>query len=195
LVVAGNAAARTALIDENMVLVVLKADSLIKQVPSISYLRDDLISAGYIGLVIAVNKVAQGRMTNARGLNCYLGRCVRREMLELLPHERPIHVPKRSSAVARNPASVSWNVQPIEIPVVVNTLPDGLQTDSPTAAVELRDIFAVCCKSDRERECLRLREEGYTFVEIGEHLGIGKSLAQRIFTRLRARIYSHLEKP
>ena len=61
-VVAGDAAAREAMIVNNLGLVVVKADSLIRQMPSVAYLRDDLVSAGYIGLVRAVNKVPTGRV-------------------------------------------------------------------------------------------------------------------------------------
>ena len=192
-VVAGDAAARCAMIEENLALVVLKADSLIRRVPSLSYLRDDLIGAGEVGLVIAVNKVARGKVRRVRAVNRYLGRCILREMMELLPHERPIHVPKRSNAAARNPQSVSWNVRPIDIPVVLNALSDTLETYSQQTAIALRDIFAVCCKSDSDRECLRLREEGYTFIEIAARLGIGKTQAQEKLSQLRIRIYAHLE--
>ncbi len=40
-VVAGDAAARDAMIEGNMALVVVKADSLIRQMPSVAYLRDE----------------------------------------------------------------------------------------------------------------------------------------------------------
>ena len=50
-VVAGDAAAREAMILNNLGLVATKANALICQVPGVAYLRDDLVSAGNIGLV------------------------------------------------------------------------------------------------------------------------------------------------
>ncbi len=61
------------------------------------------------------------------------------------------------------------------------------------AVVDLRDIIDACCRSDAQRECLRLREEGYTFQEIAARLGISKTHAQRLFNRLRNEILSRWE--
>jgi RNA polymerase sigma factor (sigma-70 family) len=191
-VVAGDAAARDAMIEGNMALVVVKADALIRQMPSVAYLRDDLVSAGCIGLVKAINKLPSGRI-RMEALNSWIGRCVTREMLQLLPHERTIHVPWVSSHAARNPETVPWNVQPIQAPVVVNVFPETLHMHSPLAAIDLRDIFSACCQSHAERECLRLRVEGYTFKEIGARLGISKTHAHRLFNRLRNEILSQWE--
>ena len=45
-VLAGDAAAREAMILNNLGLVVVKADSLIRQTPALAYLRDDLVAQG-----------------------------------------------------------------------------------------------------------------------------------------------------
>jgi RNA polymerase sigma factor (sigma-70 family) len=191
-VVAGDTAARDAMIEGNMALVAVKADALIRQMPSVAYLRDDLVSAGYVGLVKAINKLPSGRV-RMEALNSWIGRCVAHEMLQLLPYERTIHVPRVSSHAARNPDTVPWNARPIQTPAVANVFPETLQTHSPLAAMELRDTFRACCQSDAERECLRLREEGYTLEEIGDRLGISKAQAHRLFNRLRNEILSQLE--
>ncbi len=180
-VLAGDAAAREAMIVNNVGLVIVKAGSLIRQMPSVAYLRDDLVSAGYIGLVRAVNKVPTGRV-RMKALNAWIGRCVTKEMRDLLPRERSIHIPRESSRLARN------HNRPIEVPTVFNVIPETLETHSELAVVELRDIFDACCKSETERKCLRLREAGYTFQEIGTRLNISKSLAQKMFRNLQERI-------
>ena len=74
-VVAGDAAAREAMILNNLGLVVTKANALICQVPGVAYLRDDLVSAGNIGLVTAVNQIAAGRV-RMKAVNTWLGRVV-----------------------------------------------------------------------------------------------------------------------
>jgi len=187
LVVAGDAAARSALIEENMALVVVKADSLIKQMPSIAYLRDDLVSAGYIGLVKAINRLPSGKV-RMKALNTWIGRCVLRELLQLLPKERTIRVPRSSADAARNPESVSWDAQPIDAPVVYNVLPETLRAHSHLPLVDLQDICEACCRTETERECLRLRAAGHTFREIGTMLDLPLATANLMFRNLQKRI-------
>jgi DNA-directed RNA polymerase specialized sigma24 family protein len=105
-----------------------------------------------------------------------------KEMLDLLPQERTIYVPARSEALAHN------NDCPIEAPIVSNVLPETLETFSETGVVDLRDLMDACCESDAERACLRLREEGYTFQEISDRLGLSLAKVFRMFGKLKARI-------
>ena len=61
-----QAAAREAMILNNLGLVVVKADALIRQMPTVAYLRDDLVSAGNIGLVQAVKQIGVRRVATWR---------------------------------------------------------------------------------------------------------------------------------
>jgi DNA-directed RNA polymerase specialized sigma24 family protein len=185
-VAAGDATARTAMIEGNMGLVWVKADALIRTLPSIAYLRDDLISAGYVGLVRAINRVSSGRVRQY-ALNAWIGRCVTREMRRMLPHELSIHVPWESSRLARR------NDQPIVTPIVTNALPETLPGHSALGVVDLRDIIAKCCQNAEERECLRLREEGYTHQEIADRLGLPLTTAYLMFRTVQDRILARLE--
>ncbi len=186
-VAAGNAGARDAMIEGNMALVVVKADALIRQMPSVVHLRDDLVSAGYVGLVKAVGKVVAGKVKTPKALNAYVGRCATREMLKLLPRERGIHVPWESNRAARK------NDHPIQAPVVINVIPEAFQAHSQLAVVDLRDTVDACCKSHTERECLRLREAGHTFQEIADALSMPLATVHDLFRVLRDRVYTALE--
>ena len=192
-VVAGDLLARQTLIEENMALVVVKADSLIKRLPLLHYLRDDLISAGYVGLVSGVNEIAQGRLKDGRTVTKYLGESALHAMLLLLPHEKTIYVSWYSSYVARNPASVPWDPRPIDPPAVANIIPESIEAPQSYAVVELRDTLAACCKSDLDRDLLRLREEGYTLIEIAAQLHVPKTTLQEALAHLRARVNKALE--
>ena len=57
-VAAGDAAARTKMIESNMPLVVAKVNAYLVEFPDLAYLRDDLTSAGFVGLTKAVNRMA-----------------------------------------------------------------------------------------------------------------------------------------
>jgi RNA polymerase sigma factor (sigma-70 family) len=180
-VVAGDAAAREAMILNNVGLVVVKADSLICRMPGVAYLRDDLVSAGNIGLVTAANQIATGRV-RMEAVTTWIGTVVTRAMWHLLPHEHTIHIPHESRRLARK------KNQPIQSPRVFNGFPARLEARSELAVIELRDLLSACCTSEAQRECLRLREAGYTFQEIGTRLGISTTWAQRMFHNLQKRI-------
>jgi DNA-directed RNA polymerase specialized sigma24 family protein len=193
-VVAGDTEARRSLIEENMALVVVKAEGLIKQMPTIAYLRDDLVSAGYIGLVKAVNKLPGGKVRMG-ALNTWLGRSITREMRQLLPRERTIQVPYTSAVAANKPESVSWNVQPIDAPLVYNVLPETLTAHSELAAVDLQDICDVCCRTETERECLELRAAGYTFEKMSATLKLPLTTTYLMFRRLKKQILHKWDCP
>jgi DNA-directed RNA polymerase specialized sigma24 family protein len=72
--------------------------------------------------------------------------------------------------------------------VICNTLSETLQTHSEQAVVDLRDVCAACCRNETERECLQLREAGYTFQEIGVMLDLPLATAHLMFRNLRKRI-------
>jgi RNA polymerase sigma factor (sigma-70 family) len=194
-VVAGDAAARTAMILNNLGLVVTKANALIGRMPSIAYLRDDLVSAGNVGLVQAVNKLSP--KVHVGAVNCWLGRAINNKMQDLLPIEHTIRVPRQSSALARH------NGCPLAAPAIANVLSESLEACSDFAVVDLRDVMNACCQSDIERQCLRLHEKGYTFQEIGQRLGVSRATANLMFRKVKARILDYwtrndptpLEKP
>ncbi|MGA2066861.1 MAG: hypothetical protein ABSG86_17925 [Thermoguttaceae bacterium] len=187
LVVAGDAAARRAMIEENMALVKVKAKALIAEIPGVAYLRDDLVSAGYIGLVEVVNKVSKGKI-RCRGFNTAAGTAITRKMLDLLPFEKTIRVPRSSWSAAKK------KKRPINPPEVFNALPETLKA-VPQLTADLRDVCDACCDTDDERTCLQMRAEKYTFEEIAEALGVKPSQAQRIFSRLKHRILHHWDHP
>ena len=187
LVVAGDAKAREALIEENMALVVVKVDAFIAQVPGVAHLRDDLISAGHIGLVNVVNKVSLGASKKIYALNKCISDWVGRELWRLLGKEHVIHIPRESSRRRRN------NGDPIPIPVVLHAIPESLETPATHSAVDLEDMLAACCKSDLDRACLRLRRERYTLKEIAARLDVPLLTVHRRLRRLKARIRERLQ--
>jgi DNA-directed RNA polymerase specialized sigma24 family protein len=182
-VVAGDAAAREAMILNNLGLVAIKAHVLICQIPGVAYLRDDLVSAGNVGLVRAVQKINPKVCMGA--VNHWLGRFINREMRKLLPAEHTIRVPRQTSDLARH------NGRPIPAPVVSNALSETLHAHSDLSVVDLRDVMSACCRSDAERQCLRLREEGYRFKEISRLLGVSLPTANLMFRKLKARVLDY----
>ena len=186
-VVAGDPAAREALIVGNMPLIVVKVDAFIRYIPSVAYLRDDLVSAGYIALVKAVNNIAKGKV-EMKAVNAYIGRVVRLSLGHLIDDEHSVRVPRETDRRRRN------NGRQIRLPAIVNIIPETVETPSPFAALEMRDLLDACCDCDEERACLRLREEGHTFQEMARSLEMPLSSAYVMFREVQARFFARLEE-
>lgn len=180
LVAAGDAAARRRMIEGNMPLVVAKVDSFLAEFPNLTYLRDDLTSAGFVALVQAVNKVAKGKVrTNASG---YIGVSVNTAIGHLLEDESPIQVCHGTRAAKKAEG------EELEVPAVANTLSDHCRLPiAPQAQkVEARDLLRSCCKDDIERKILRLCESGCTYRQIAAQVPYKKSQIGNIVNRLEA---------
>lgn len=180
-VVAGDPHARDEMIINNRGLVVVKSESLIRQIPSLAYLRDDLVCAGNIGLVEGVDGIVGGKVKMA-AVNSWLGQAIVRAMLHYLPNEQTIRI----LAESRRCALIAG--EPIDPPRIFNALPEVLEAASDYRVVELRDVFSACCRTENERLCFRLREAGHTYTEIAEKAGLAVSTVYGILKQLKQRI-------
>ena len=183
LVAAGDADARRRMIEGNMPLVVAKVDSFLAEFPNLTYLRDDLTSAGFVALVQAVKKIAKGMVrTNASG---YIGVSVNAAIGHLLEDESPIQVCHGTRAAKKAEG------EELEVPAVVNTLPDHCRLPiAPQAQkVEARELLRSCCKDNVERQILRLRERGCTYEQIVGQVPYQRSQIGNILNRIEADYY------
>ncbi|MEN6367657.1 MAG: hypothetical protein ABFC88_12655 [Thermoguttaceae bacterium] len=183
-IAAGNDVARDRMVTGNMYLVVGKVDGFIRRHPTAAHLRDDLTSAGFTGLLLAVTAISGGEVKkdNVTG---YLAVCIGRELEELMDTENTIYIGEYRRRYAKKQGRM------LDIPIVQalhtdadsepeNEDDDGVlrHTDSddqgidPTSMTDLRDLLDSCCLTDAEREFIRLREESYNYREIAEHLGV-----------------------
>jgi len=167
-VMAGDERAREEMIEGNMPLVIVRVNSLIQRNPQFAYLRDDLHSAGFVGLVQAVNKMADegSAITNPNG---YISAAITYEIMKL----------------ARKEAEHS-GIELVDLPEtdmdatddvlrVLHDVPESLVDVNESAVhglIDLRDMLDSCCESDEERTLLRMREEGYSDREIAEALNL-----------------------
>ena len=98
-VAAGDPGAREEMIAGNMPLALAKVESFVRCFPGIVHLRDDLTSAAFIGLVKAVNQMAEGcqikQPENWNPTDC-IGSWINRELGRLIEDENPIRVPHTS---------------------------------------------------------------------------------------------------
>ena len=182
----GDEAARREMIVNNMPLVVDKVRLYVNHYPHARHLFSDLTSAGFIGLINAVSYIADRGLQDYSNVTGYLSVAVGRELGRLLDTENLIYVRGNTRQVAKAQGRI------IEPPKAVALPADYEVTYNPFGEVDLRDVFDACCESDAERECLRLREAGYTFQEIAAVLSLPQTTTYVMFRQLKARILAHL---
>jgi len=189
-VAAGDEAAREDMINGNMPLVFSKVESFLRCFPHLVHLRDDLVSAGCVGLVRAVNQMAKGcRIRKPRNWNPtdYMGTAIYRKFSELIEDESPIRVPHTSKDRARAEG------EELEVPGVVNKKSERLEMPSYEGEFETRDLIELCCTCDEERTFVAMRKAGHTFVEIANALNMSRMSTHRMAKKLEGRVVRKLE--
>jgi hypothetical protein len=152
-VAAGDPEAINEMIVGNMSLVVGKVDSYIGCYPHVSHLRDDLIAEGFLGLTVAVNKMAeQGPIKDANPTG-YMSYWITYHVGTICDKESANGASDRTTRGRRQEGE--------ELPHVV-PMPDTLNdiVVDPTSMVDLRDLIESCCETDVDLAIIRLRERG-----------------------------------
>jgi hypothetical protein len=177
--IAGDRDARDEMITSNMPMAIAIVDTFLRGWPRYAHLRDDLQSAGFLGLTEAVNAlVAHTRATILKPSD-YLGRGILNAIRDVVKTDAPVRPPRRSH---RAPPTVTPIETSADAKVMLST------SREPTeACIDLQDLIASCCQSDIETQIISLRSEGHTFAEIGDTLGLARRTAVNMFYRIRAR--------
>jgi len=184
-VAGGNAVARETMILGNTALALANVESFLRQYFQFAYLRDDLMSAAFIGLTKAVNQMAAGcEIKDSKGwtpVGC-MGAWINRELSRLIEDERQIRLPHESERLARHKGA------PIAMPTVSNMVPERGVSASYEEEVEVRDLIETCLQSDEERMFMVMREAAHTYEEITEVLGTSVPTVSRLAQKLDARL-------
>jgi hypothetical protein len=189
-VAAGDKAAREEMITGNVPLVISKADSFLRCFPYFAHLRDDLVSAGCVGLVRAVNQMAGGcriRKPDHWNPTDHMGSAIYRKFGELIEDESTIRVPHTSKARARAEG------EELEVPGVVNKRFERLEMPSYAEEFETGDLIESCCNCQEERAFVAMRKARHTLTEISDALRMSRMSVHRMGKRLQGRVVCKLE--
>ena len=177
-IVSGNRQAREEMIEGNMPLVIVRVNSFIQRHPQLAHLRDDLHSAGFVGLVQAVNKMADGAaIINPTD---YISAAITNELTALRTKEADNGFAKIATADRKE----------AKLPTVIHSVPESVEDSKQAAtqgAFEVRDMLESCCESDEESTLIRMREEGCSDREIAEALNMSRTSAHTLRRRLEER--------
>jgi RNA polymerase sigma factor (sigma-70 family) len=180
LVRAGDTAARERMITGNMPLVIEHVNNFIQDGRTwLGHFRDDLTSAGFLGLVGAVNNLVK-RKKPVEDPNAYLICAIWAKLFDAIGQDQNVG---RSRSGGRARRDENW-----VLPTTVSMDMEKLPVSSEIRAVDLRDFIEACCHNDTERQFIRLVEEGYTFVEIASITGVHETTVGRAIHRIEAQV-------
>ena len=180
-VLAGDKEARDKMITGNMGLVFTKVNTFIRTHPSAGHLCDDLTSAGFTGLIEAVDCLSP-EIDNPMG---YISSRIYHRLIDLLEIEMLVRVPNESKRQAKkkNQSLRVCRVEPLGEDRFTNN-----QTD-----FEMRDLIESCCPTEGDQELIRLRELGHTLPEISTKFGKPLVTVFRLFDDIRERVAKKLK--
>jgi len=183
-VMEGDDEAREKMIEGNMPLVIAKVDAYIGCHPQAACLRDDLHSAGFVGLVQAVNTMVEHEQPSNVNPTGYISVAITHEIARGAERESAMGL--TSIPEPENGPSSSGN----DVPEVGHNVPESIIDVNESAVqglLNLRDTLDSCCEREEERTLLRMRDEGYSDREIAEALNISRTSVQRLRKELEQR--------
>lgn len=161
---------REALIESKMPLVGRAVGSYLRRKPTFGYLRDDLHSAGTIGLVKALD-----RFTDAP--NAYIMRWILGAISDAVASEQTIEIPATSRRRAERQGKP---IAPISVSRLTVDLVDERSGDPLNSVLE-------CCRDDRESQIVRLKAYGYTNREIANRMQLHESRISQLLSDIERR--------
>jgi RNA polymerase sigma factor (sigma-70 family) len=197
LVAAGDQAAREQMITSNLALVCYRVEfyirSRLRQGLPLECIRDDLTSAGFLGVVTAINRIRDGvQVTNATVMICYW---INREIMQVIDKEVNSYPDNEGAPpdtlFVRPPVALceeDGTVENLGYQRMESSVEATGRIDPGFQLVDLRDLIYSCCDTDQERELIRLREtEGMDCAEIAPRLGVSKTTAYRMLSDIEQR--------
>ena len=179
---AGDANARSSLIEHNLRLVVFIA----KRFENTGVNIEDLISIGTIGLIKSINTYKPGKNIK---LATYASRCIENE---ILMHLRKISA-QRSEVSFDEPLNTDWDGNELLLSDILGTEADEVSRPLEDDADKQVLLEALNGLSEREKRIVSLRfglprGREYTQKEVADLLGISQSYISRLEKRILERL-------
>ncbi len=163
LVAAGDKDAIRKMIEANMSLAISKVDSYIGTYPHVSYLREDMEGEGFLGVTMAVNKMAEAGPIENPNPTGYISYWIMERIGYVVDREITSGLTDRG--IRKKRAKQQTVAHQVAMPPVLDIL-----MDDPTKLIELREQILSCCETEQDRTIVRMRESRYTDKEIAAAL-------------------------
>lgn len=161
------------MIEGNSALVIKKCRAFLRSRPKLGHLADDMVSAGFVALSEAVNRLAEAGPTDKENVTGYLSICINGAFKSF--SDSPICLSH----------GTRWRKQAAgeQLPQAVELSDDVEPAYDPNRLAELWEEIEAACISEDHLTIVRMRFQGYTDKEIGETIGKSKTT---VFTARKA---------
>lgn len=170
---------RDRIIMGNVRLVLFKASAYVGCYRQTLHLKDDMVSAGFLGLTKAVNFLSDPEVSHTESPSGLMALFIHREIGCLIERSNLIPTPTRTRE--RN------NLKEVQVNRFSEHDHDLPRSDGSDV---LRDFIYSLTDTEYERQILSLRESGFTDLEISERLDLPAStvnlIRRELFNRFKA---------
>jgi len=171
LVAAGDQGAIKQMIESNVPLVINKVESLIRCCPGITYLRDDLVAEGCLGLTKAVNKMAEAGPRDNPNATGFISYWIHYHVGIVVDGEAANGAsPRTLRQKADDGEEILHKVELNEF--MFTEAGSQSETIDPMSMPDLEDLIDACCESETDRTIVAMRAEGRKDKEIATALGL-----------------------
>ena len=173
---------RETMVQGNMPLVIHKVDKLLKKYPYLEYLRDDLVSVGFIALIEAIDKY---RVQDKATITTCLSRNINNAFKDFLAKRMAVSIPRQTKRNAQQRGVKLDDPSPTKL--------SARAVRNYQKLSDLRDDLLLCCSTPEELECFQLREQQYTLKEIAVKLGTTITIIHRILAKIKKNYLTKLK--
>lgn len=163
----------------NARLALFKVNAYVNLYRQTLHLKDDMVSAGFVGLVSAVNLLADSDASHTESPSGLMSLFIHREVGRLIEKSNLIIIPLRTKI--RN------NLKQIQVNSFSEHDYDLPQND---CSDDLREVIWSLTDTQYERQILSLRESGFTDLEISQRLDLPAStvnlIRRELFNQFKA---------
>lgn len=146
--------AMQAMVLANIPLVMFKVESYIRLYPKLSFLHDDLVSEGILGLTTAVDKLAKMEIPNDGGNpTAFISQRIAWTIGWFVDNNKKQNIPYDYSA-----------------PLISDV--------DPTTIVDTQDLLDAACQTEEDFIIMEMRSRGCVDQEIADRLSIARSSVQ-----------------
>lgn len=191
----GDDAARQEMIERNMPLVVKCVERMVKRHPRLRRHFDDLIGTGFLALTTGVDFLKSNRTDHPTG---YLKTVIYRALCKEICQNGLVRISQQTMNRWKQQGRLEEATQ---LPIVQSlemlqtdnvhgheTVDPALIQDDPNLeSFETLEALFQCCRTDLEREIVRLRSQHLTMEEVGKQVQRDPDHISRILSRIQRR--------
>lgn len=187
--VQGDQAARDEMIQGNMALVIVRVEAFLRECPHFTFFRDDLVSAGLVGLCEAVDMMQKKGRVKKPNPTGYIYTAIDNHLAKVADEESTIVVPHETQKLARQQGKPITPPRAVGLKATESCF-SRLSTVDIAAGHELEDEIRACCRDEIDVKIVEMKSAGHTDSEIAKAVGMS---SHSTITKRRKKLFERLK--